>query len=108
MPPKRGTFGHGYARGTNRKTPPLPQLTNDQKYPVKIKQEKLHDLGHILSLDCSKGTFTIKKVLDILREQDDTKYEELELKQMLTIWRKYKGKRMSGSQYLRLRTCHQQ
>ena len=92
MPPKKGNFGRGHSRGSNRKNPPIPQSAKDKNLQVQIKHEKLHDIGHIVSPDRSKTTFTIKRVLEILRQQDNTKYQEPELKQMLTTWRKYKGK----------------
>ena len=108
MPPKKGTFGRGHTRGSNRKNPPIPQPANDKNLQVQIKHEKLHDIGHIVSPDRSKTTFTIKRVLEILRQQDDTKYKEPDLKQMLTTWRKYKGRSTKDIQSMSYTTVVQE
>ena len=88
MPPKKPIFGRGHGRHSQRNKD--KRSTRENKSPVKIKEENLRNIGHLVSPDRTKRAFTIKKVLEILRAQDDTEYRENDLREMLTVWRKYK------------------
>jgi len=88
MPPKKTTFGRGYGRHSQRHTD--NRSPREDKTPVKIKEENLRNAGHFVSPDRKKRVFTIKRVLEILRAQDNTEYQEDDLRKMLTVWRDYK------------------
>jgi len=87
MPPKNSTFGRGRGRGRSN----TRISKKSENTPVKVKKEKLQDIGHFISPESNTKKFSIKKVIEILRAQDDTEYQEPELKEMLTTWRKYKN-----------------
>jgi len=87
MPPKNSTFGRGRGRGRSN----IRSSKKSENTPVKVKKEKLQDIGHFISPDSNTTRFNIKKVIEILRAQDDTEYREPELKEMLITWRKYKN-----------------
>jgi len=95
MPKKNSTFGRGRGRGKINTRSYASAPNDENNTPVKVKKEKLKETGHFISPDPKARKFTIKKVLEILRAQDNTVYQESELKEMLTTWRKYKKQSVS-------------
>ena len=82
-----------FGRGRGRMGPHLARRKVGKSTPIKVKTEKLRDIGHLVSPDKKKTrTFTIKQVIQILKEQNETNYQEQEMREMLKIWRIYKCK----------------
>jgi len=93
--PKNSTFGRGYGRGKIHTRRSASTPNDKDNTPVKVKKENLKEIGHYISPDPKTRRFTIMKVLQILRAQDNTEYQEPELKEMLTTWRRYKKQSVS-------------
>ena len=95
MPGRRDKFGRGLGRGRcgnlNKTSPDLTK--RNLSPPKRIKTEKLMEVGYIVSPDSKRTKFTIRKVIDILKNRDNTDFKEDELREMLSCWRKFKKKK---------------
>ena len=80
-------------RGRGRYGPPR-RHAEIKDNPIKIKKEKLRELGHIVSPENKVSpTFSITEVIRILKDQESkTEYQDQELRAMLKTWRVYKNK----------------
>jgi len=95
MSSRRENFGRGKGRGRSgnmNKPPPNP---NDKNSPKKIKTEQLRQAGYLVSPEIKSSKFTIKQVINILKQQDNSNFREDELKEMLLSWRKFKRQKTS-------------
>ena len=96
---RRENFGRGseQGRGGNMHKP-SPNSKETKSSPKKIKIEQLQRAGYLVSPESKQSKFPIKKVLEILKAQDNTHFQEHELREMLSSWRKFKRKRIHDIQ----------
>jgi len=106
MPPgKRGSLGRGQGRGRGGNMhKPSPNSKEKRLFPKKVKTEQLQLAGYLVSPESKQSKFPIKKVIEILKTQDNSHFQEHELREMLSSWRKFKRKRANDIQSMNYET----
>jgi len=104
MPGRRENFGRGSRGRGGNMYKPSPYRKEKNSSPKKIKTEQLQQAGYLVSPESKQSKFPIKKVIEILKTQDNSHFQERELREMLTSWRKFKRKRVNDIQSMNYAT----